>query len=151
MLTVADSTIKENTATYGGGIFNASFFDSLFGSSSVTVRDSTLTGNKAAQGAGIYNDAFDTTLDVLGNSTLSGNIASNSGGAIYNLGTATLQDCSLSKNTAGSVGGGIVNGASGTLTVKDSSVLNNVALLGADLYNLGALALDDSTVGVIGP
>jgi hypothetical protein len=42
-------------------------------------------------------------------------------------------------------------GASGTLAVKDSTVLNNVAPLGADLYNLGALTLDDNTVGVLGP
>jgi hypothetical protein len=34
---------------------------------------------------------------------------------------------------------------------KDSTVLNNVASLGADIYNLGALTLNDSTVGVIGP
>jgi hypothetical protein len=46
---------------------------------------------------------------------------------------------------------GILNAASGTLAVKDSTVLNNIAPLGADIYNLGALTLDDSTVGVIGP
>ena len=31
------------------------------------------------------------------------------------------------------------------------SVLGNAAPSGADLYTLGSLALDDSTVGVIGP
>jgi hypothetical protein len=30
-------------------------------------------------------------------------------------------------------------------------VLGNVAPNGADVYNLGALTLDDSTIGVIGP
>jgi hypothetical protein len=30
-------------------------------------------------------------------------------------------------------------------------VLGNTAPGGADLYNLGAVTLDDSTVGVIGP
>jgi hypothetical protein len=30
-------------------------------------------------------------------------------------------------------------------------MLNNMAPSGADLYSLGALTLDDSTVGVIGP
>ena len=89
-------------------------------------------------------------LEVQG-STFSLNTASDSGGGLYNLGTATLQECSLSKNTAGSAGGGIFNGSSGTLAVKDSTVLSNVAPFGADLYNLGALTLDDSTVGVIGP
>jgi hypothetical protein len=41
--------------------------------------------------------------------------------------------------------------ASETLTVQDSTVHHNVAPSGADIYNLGALTLKDSTVGVIGP
>jgi hypothetical protein len=148
MLTVADSsTIIGNTATYGGGIFNTNFF--FFEVGSVIVRDSTLTDNHATQGAGIYNTAG-ATLDVRG-SNFTGNTASDSGGGVYNTATATVLDCTLSRNTAGSAGGGIFNGASGALAVKDSTVLHNVAPLGADLYNLGALALDDSTVGVIGP
>jgi predicted outer membrane repeat protein len=149
MLTVTDnSTITCNSATYGGGIFNTNFFNGFV--SSVMMRDSTLTDNHATQGAGIYNGAS-TTLDVLGNSTLSGNIASDSGGGIYNLGTATVEESTLSGNKAGSAGGGIYNGTSGTLTLKHSTVLNNVAPLGADIYNLGALTLVGGTVGVVGP
>jgi hypothetical protein len=140
---VSASTISGNSATYGGGIYNNNF-------SSVTVRDSMFTGNSADQGGGIYNNAF-ATLDVR-NSTFNGNnTASDPGGGIYNLGAATLQECTLSGNTAANDGGGIFNGASGTLAVKDSTVLDNVAPLGADIYNLGALTLDDSIVGVIGP
>jgi hypothetical protein len=82
---------------------------------------------------------------------LSGNIASDSGGGIYNLGTATVEESTLSGNKAASAGGGIYNGTSGTLTLKHSTVLNNLAPLGADLYNLGVVTLDDSTIGVIGP
>jgi hypothetical protein len=37
------------------------------------------------------------------------------------------------------------------LAVKDSTVLDNLAAPGADIYNLGALTLDDSIVGVFGP
>jgi hypothetical protein len=37
------------------------------------------------------------------------------------------------------------------VTTDDSSVLNDSAPLGADLYNLGALTLKDSMVGVLGP
>jgi predicted outer membrane repeat protein len=124
----------------------------------VTVRDSVLSANSAVEGGGIYNFSgiFDNnqlsngTLEVQG-STFSGNTASDSGGAIYNLGTATIQQGTLSGNTAGSSGGGVFNAASGTLAVKDSTVLKNVAPLGADIYNLGSLTQDDSTVGVIGP
>jgi hypothetical protein len=69
-------------------------------------------------------------------------------------GLTTLAPCAKAKGASvqcRDAVGGIFNAASGTLTVKDSTVLNNVAPLGADLYNLGALTLDDSTVGVIGP
>jgi predicted outer membrane repeat protein len=141
-MTVSGSTLCGNAADLGGGIFSDS-------GSSVNVRDTVFTANSATRGGGIYFGGG-ALLEVQG-STFSRNTASDSGGAIYNLGTATLQGCSLSKNTAGSAGGGVFNGASGTLAVKDSTVLNNMALLGADLYNLGGLTLDDSTVGVIGP
>jgi predicted outer membrane repeat protein len=142
IMTVSDSTLCGNSADLGGGIFSDG--------TPTTVRNCVFTGNSATRGGGIYFGSAPGLLEVQG-STFSCNHASDSGGAIYNLGAATLQECSLSKNTAGSAGGGIFNGASGTLAVKDSTVLNNVAPLGADLYNLGALTLNDSTVGVIGP
>jgi hypothetical protein len=148
-LTVANSsTVSGNSATYGGGIYNEAF---LIGAlpGSVTLRDSVLTGNLATDGGAIYNVAGATL--VAQNSTFSGNSASDSGGGVYNLATATLQQSTLSGNTAASDGGGVFNGASGTLAVKDSTVLKNVAALGADIYNLGALTQDDSTVGVVGP
>jgi hypothetical protein len=78
------------------------------------------------------------------------NTASDSGAGIYNLATATVQQTTFSGNTA--VADGVIfNAASGTLTIDDSVLLANLALLGADLYNLGAVLLHDSTVGVIAP
>src|SRR5207244_3514095 len=64
------------------------------------------------------------------------NTASDSGGGIYNTGTATLQQWTLAGNSA-TDGGGIFNAASGTLWVKDSTVTGNSATLGGDLYNAG--------------
>jgi predicted outer membrane repeat protein len=156
-MTVSGCTLAGNSATGVdvGGIHYASQGGAIANGGTMTVRDSffiaTNSGvpNSADLGAGIWNAARGL-LDVRG-STFTGNTADDSGGSIYNLGTATLQECSLSKNIAGSAGGGIFNGSSGTLAVKDSTVLGNVAPLGADLYNLGALSLDDSTVGVLGP
>ena len=136
-------TISSNVATYGGGLFLASALRTA------TVRGSVITGNSASDGAAMYNDSL-STLIVRG-CTFSDNNASVSGGGIYNLGPAILQDCTLSGNTAGSAGGGIFNDAPVTLVLKDSTVLDNSAASGADIYNLGALTLDDSTVGVIGP
>jgi hypothetical protein len=56
----------------------------------------------------------------------------------------------IATNFAGSKDDGIRNAASQTLTIDDTPVNNYAALFGADLYNLGALTLDDGTVGVIG-
>jgi predicted outer membrane repeat protein len=136
------TTFSGNSATYGGAIYNQ-------GGASATIRDSAFTTNSAAEGGAVYNDAS-STLEVQ-NSSFSTNTASDSGGGLYNLGTATLQQCGLSKNAAGSDGGGIFDGPSGMLAVKDSTLLSNSAPSGADLFYLGALTLDDSTVGVIGP
>jgi hypothetical protein len=156
-LTVAGTTLSGNVAIEGGAIFNVgpefgepggvlTVRDSCFGAT-VNVLGTTFSGNSATSGAGIDNLG---ALDVRG-STFTANAATDSGGGIYNLGTTTLQQCTLSGNTAGSKGGGIFNGAAAALVVKDSAVLHNVAPGGADIYNLGVLTLDDSTVGVIGP
>ena len=116
----------------------------------LTITGCTLSGNSASvEGGGIFNDPGSGVLAVRG-STFSGNSAGDSGGGIYHLGTATVQQSTLSGNSGGSAGGGLFNGTSGTLAVKDSAVCGNTAPLGADLYNLGALTLDDSIVGVLG-
>ena len=167
-LTVSGCTLSGNSAAQGGGIFNQSSLvvgnsvftgnsatkgGGIFNGGTLTVRDSLLTSNSATFGGGIYNDSLDIfgtvffgTVTVTG-STFTGNTASDSGGGIYNLGTATVRDSILARNSAGSDGGGIFNGASGKLTVKDSVVRHNVALLGADLYNAGVVFVGDSIIG----
>jgi streptogramin lyase len=80
----------------------------------------------AANGGGIYNAG---TLTVL-NSTLSGNSALNDGGGIYNYkGTLRVENCKLSGNWASGsydAGGGIYNYA-GSLTVQNSTLVGNSA------------------------
>jgi hypothetical protein len=145
-MTVLDSTLSGNSASEGGG---GIYQDTFQGTSTVTVTGSTLSGNSAREGGAIDNGAG-TTLVVHGGA-ISGNTAIDAGGGVYNAGTATLQDCNVSGNTAASGGGGIFNADSSTLVIKDSKVLGNSASTGADLFTLGAVTLDDSSVGVIGP
>jgi hypothetical protein len=152
-LTVRDSQLTGNHASARGGAIITGGVPSE--PATATITGCTLSGNSASLGGAIlnvasYNDPLDSTLIVRG-STLFDNTASDSGGAIYNSGATTVQQSTLSGNSATNDGGGIFNAASGTLTVKDSTVTNNTAPSGADIYNLGALTLDDSTVGVIGP
>jgi predicted outer membrane repeat protein len=156
-LTVSGCTLAGNTATgfdFGGVHYagRGGAIEDFRDGTVTTVRDCVFIGNSAELGGAIYSSAsYGGMLDVRG-STFRLNSASDSGGAIFNnAGTATIQASTFSGNSAGSKGGGVFNAATGTLVVKDSTVLMNVAPLGADIYNLGALTLDDSTVGVIGP
>lgn len=133
-VTVRDSSFDHNSAEFGGAVFNPG---------ALTVSACTFTANSAIEGGGIYNGG---TADVRG-SAFTGDSASDSGGGLYNLGTASLQQSTLSGNS-GTDGGGVFNGTSGTLSLKDSSLTDNFAVLGADLYNAGIVVVNDSIIGV---
>jgi hypothetical protein len=135
-LTLADSTLSANTATYGG-IYND------FGG--LTLTNCTVRGNAAAgQGGGIYNN---NGLVTVTNSTLSGNAGSfGGGGAIYNAsGTVTVTNSTVRANSSSSSGGGIYN-SSGSLSLLDSTVNTNSAPFGAGIYTSGRLTLTGSTI-----
>jgi hypothetical protein len=77
--TLSNLIISGNSATYGGGIYNAS-------SSSPTLTGVIISGNSATNGGGIYNTASSPKLT---NVTISGNKATtNGGGGIYNTGNS---------------------------------------------------------------
>src|SRR5262249_23721590 len=125
--TVTGCSFKNNSADgafgQGGGIF--SFY-------TLKIGGSTFTGNSASfEGGAIFNDAEATVAG----SIFTDNTAVFAGGGIFNAGSAMVAQCSLAGNVAGSDGGAIFNDTSGTLTVKDSTVLGNTAPLGGDLYN----------------
>jgi hypothetical protein len=122
------------------------------GQQALPARTASTLGGGIANGGALTVGGRAFTSHFATSSTNTGFFPPGAGGDIYSLGTATLQECTLpGKNSAGSAGGGIYNGASGTLTLDDSDVCGDFALLGADVYNLGKATLDDSTLGVIGP
>ena len=114
--------------------------------SNVTASLSRLTitgGSATGSGGGLYNDGTAT----LANCTVSGNSASTGGGGgLYNDGTATLTltDCTVSGNSAGT-GGGLDNESTATLT-HDCTVSGNSASTGGGLYNDGKATLYACTV-----
>ena len=102
----------------------------------VTLDNVEVTGGKvvsytigrgvfASTGGGIYNYGTMTVAD----STISGNTAiTDLGGGIYNhSGTMTVTDSTISGNTAGGAGGGGIYNHSGTMTVTDSTISGNKA------------------------
>jgi hypothetical protein len=101
-------------------------------------------GATSDMGGGIYNLG---TLTVM-NSTLSGNTAVDScGGGIYNNGALTLTNSALSGNSA-YWAGGIVNDSGGTLIITNSTLSGNSATdnSGGGIYNYGTLNVTNSTL-----
>lgn len=133
-LTVSSSTLSNNKASSsGGGICNGG---GVFLGGTMTVSSCTLSANFATNGGGISNNIARTA--TVTESTLSHNGATY-GGGIYNRGTITVSGSTLTGNTATSKGGGIYN--TGKLTIHANIQNNNVAPLGADLYNLGTATI----------
>ena len=122
----------------------------LVAGSGITVNISGVTirnGGTGGVGGGIFNAG---TL-TLTNSTVSGNNADGDGGGIYNAngGTATLTNITVSGNNAGVDGGGVFNDGGGTMTLTNSTVSGNNAgddAGGVRNANGGTMMLTNTTV-----
>jgi hypothetical protein len=126
-------------------IFNVASNITVF-LNSLTIIDGSASGDffPGFFGGVIYNGG---TL-TLTNCTLSGNIAYN-GGGIYNVGALTLNQCTLSGNSASGfngTGGGIYNDFEGTVTLNQCTLSGNSAALGGGIYNDGTLTLNECTL-----
>ncbi|MCT7956042.1 DUF4347 domain-containing protein [Laspinema palackyanum] len=144
-ITAANNDGQDSIINLGGGTYTLTDFDnSLLGANglpSIQTDKLTINGNGAqivrAQGASgfrIFHVGANAHL-TLNNLTVKNgwaNIPStpennntSDGGGIYNAGTLTLKQSTITGNRAEDDGGGINN--AGTLTVIDSSISNNVA------------------------
>jgi hypothetical protein len=131
-LTVENSTISGNLASFGGGIDNHGTLD---------VENSMFSGN-SGDGGGI-SDESDGTLTVA-SSTFSGNSGSE-GGAILESGTGTVVRSTITGNSANG-GAGISVQPGATLLVAESTFTGNSALFGGALRSNGALTVESSTI-----
>jgi filamentous hemagglutinin family protein len=163
-------TLREGSAVSGGGL-------ALFGSANVTLRNSTVTANRATNtsgsgffGGGILTESSTTTLmierstvsnntarfgagiDLYGtltftDSTLSGNVASGSGGGLYlNPGsTATFTNSTVANNRAAGIGAGL-DSDGGNLTVTHSTIVGNVSATAGGIYSSGNLTIGHTIV-----
>lgn len=178
---IVGGKITGNSANYGGGIsnnggtlvVNGTHFEdnvaqafgggiSTFAGANTTVSNATFSGNTAATGAGIWNDATlaveATTLDgnvavyvnddylyggavynegslTLTNSTVSNNESPHGGGLTNNGGNVTISNVTFAGNKAAGLGGAILNYDSGTLTITSSTISQNQADVGGGLWN----------------
>ena len=120
-LTIADCVIEGNQASIGGGIYGSEGGGIYNDTSGVLLLiNSTIRSNSADTGGGIYQAGTAT----LRGSTINAN-ASDNGGGIYNTNYLVVVDSTLSGNTATSYGGGIYSDANAFL--YNTSVIGNVA------------------------
>jgi hypothetical protein len=146
-LTVTNSTISGNTAAVGGGIYNLG---------NLTMQGSTVSGNNSQYGGGILNNSFTSAYngytyygsETLVNCTLSGNSATNQGGAVYDAGVSEITNSTISGNTAGTLGGGIyVPVTPFSETLANSIVAGNTA---ATYNDIGGAVNTTSGFNLIG-
>ena len=136
-LEINKTTISENSANYGaGGINNGG---------SAIINDSIISNNSASYGGGIANDSYGN-LEVIG-SVISNNTANSNyggyGGGIQNRGTATITNSTISGNSASDKGGAIINGTNRyyyeedktSLSIFNSTITGNFASQGSGIYN----------------
>ncbi len=140
-------------------VFNSSIATSTV--STPTAIKNTTTGvtlaingngssSTAVSGGGtkqVFNIATGTTVTVAGLTIEMGNGVGLGGGGIFNNGTVTVTDSTLSGNHATNYGGGIVNVGTATMNVTDSRLSGNRATDGGGIFNDGGtVTLTDSTL-----
>jgi hypothetical protein len=109
---------------------------------SITVEGGKIAGSSNAQPF-VINSGVTATLENL---TISNGYSGGDGGGIYNQGTLTLSNCTLSDNSTTHHGGGIDNN-DGSVTLSNCTLSGNSALLGGGLSNInGTLTVSNCTL-----
>ncbi|NYB53098.1 MAG: DUF11 domain-containing protein [Methanobacteriaceae archaeon] len=109
-------------------------------SGTVNLTNFTIQKGYFAAGGGVYNDGTLTMFQC----TISGNTANANGGGVYNRGNLTMTQCTVSGNTANGNGGGVYNWD--TFSMSQCTVSGNTANgNGGGVYNLNTLTIDGST------
>lgn len=134
-LMMTKSTIRNNTAAYGGGM--------RLDSAISTIADSTFSFNNAiGRGAGLLTNGGTATVT---GSTFHDNSANDDGGGIGNFATLTLTNSTVTNNRATDTGGGIYNG--NIATVSYVTISNNQANHGGGVVNGGTFSATGMIVG----
>ncbi len=131
----------DGVSLYGGFYGDEPNLDSRHGAAAILSGDLDGDGDGDAVHVVYYYGLTNVTLDTL--TITGGKGADTVGGGIYNYGTLTVTNVTISGNSA-TYGGGIYN--SGILTIAASTISGNVGGNGAGIYNRGTLTVEESTI-----
>ncbi|HSH05818.1 MAG TPA: tandem-95 repeat protein [Anaerolineae bacterium] len=138
IVTMTNSTIQQNTATQGSGIYHNGTSLHL---NRVTLHNNVATQN-APNGGGLYHNAGQLSIV----NTLFSQNSGNWGGALWLNQAATVQNSTFMSNTASYRGAAIGVGNSGVLTMTNSTLTNNNAGQGGGIYNGNIISVTHSTL-----
>lgn len=133
---IIDETVFESNRAgkIGGAIANVTPQNNGSGLAEVNIANSTFTGNVAGESGGAIYNATGGAVTLSGKNTFTGNMAGGVGNDIYNLGKLTVSDGTTT------IDGGIAG--DGALTIADGATLN----IGTTTVQQKELTLD-GTVG----
>ena len=138
-------TISQNTAKYGGGVYNKE--TGTFNMYSGTITDNTASPvyvNYYDGGGGVYNEG---TFSMSGGHIFQ-NKSTNYGGGVNNgSGTFEMSGGEISKNTTTNRGGGVFN-KGGTFIMSDAAKISeNKAMYGGGVYKeSGTFTMSGGTI-----
>jgi predicted outer membrane repeat protein len=156
-VSIYDTTIQNNSAEVrGGGIFsNGSILISsttvsantalteegggVYSQGELIIQDSTLSDNVSAQwGGGV--SAYQSTVTIIGTTIQENQNSASGGGLSSTFSTVDISGGSLIEgNTAQDEGGGIFNGQDSVLTLQESTVSDNQALVPGTSWGGGGI------------
>ena len=168
-LTIINSTISASYAGNGGGIYSDKDSNLILTNSSIsgntayddgggiylvgagTITNSTISGNSAILGGGvrILPDTYlqNAPLRKIISTTISGNMASEDGGGVYNENySSKITNSTISENTATYDGGGVYNSGIAKILIDSSTLSRNFAGTGGAIKNDGLMWLGNTTV-----
>jgi hypothetical protein len=146
VLTVNNSTLDYNRAEQNGG--------GIYNLGTMTINATTFQNNgvnlgnePGESGGAIQNVGIATIVD----STFVGNIASQSGGAIANAGIMTITNSTISANSTTlaniASGAAIMNGGTGTLHISYTTITSNVGTTSGAVWSvLDTIEIDNSII-----
>jgi hypothetical protein len=122
-LTVTDSTFVENTSSWSGGAINCNSGEHPCTISDGTFLDNTTTGAYGGGAIAFFNDGVKT----VSNSTFTGNVSMNDGGAIDAFtGNVNLDAVTIVGNTTQNGNGGGLANPHASLNLSNTIIANNV-------------------------
>jgi hypothetical protein len=149
VVSIIRSTIANNHADLGGGVFNEQPRTGV-AAGTIVIAHSILSSNTASRGGGLLSRATNGIVTIT-DSTISSNSGANSGGGLQiAFGTLIINNSSITDNKV--QGGDLVTGgggiaSDGTLEITNSTIANNLsAVQGGGLANSGHAILTNTTV-----